>query len=93
MAHLSPELVQSRLNEFGKLDLIDDIIRQRGKDTDQVPILGYPKYENSSSEYESFTGKDLDRMVDEACRTLIQNGLKVVSCLYRTWRTHVDSIL
>lgn len=79
MAHLSPQLVEERINKFGKLYLIDEIIRRRAQDEEQVPILGYPKYEDNAAVYEFFTGKDLDRMVDAACRALVAEGFKVVS--------------
>jgi hypothetical protein len=79
MAHINQQLVEERLNKFGKLHLIDDIIRRRAQDEEQVPILGYPRYEDSAAEYEFFTGKDLDRMVDAACRALIKDGFKIVS--------------
>ncbi|KAI1500483.1 hypothetical protein F5X99DRAFT_236607 [Biscogniauxia marginata] len=79
MANISVEVVEDRIRKFGKLWMIDDLIRERAKDEVQVPILGYPKYDDSASEYEFFTGKDLDRMVDEACRVLVKMGLEVNS--------------
>ncbi|KAI0377293.1 acetyl-CoA synthetase-like protein [Hypomontagnella monticulosa] len=79
MSNISAEVVQERTNKFGKLWTIDDLIRERGKDEEQVPILGYPRYDHDAAEYEYFTGKDLDRMVDEACHALVQAGLKVDS--------------
>jgi hypothetical protein len=79
MSYVTPELVEERLERFGRLSLIDDIIRRRAQDEEQVPILGYPRYEDNAAEYEYFTGKDLDRMVDAACRALVEDGFKVVS--------------
>ncbi|KAI0597659.1 hypothetical protein F4775DRAFT_602084 [Biscogniauxia sp. FL1348] len=79
MASISTEVVEERIRQFGRLWMIDDLIRERARDEVQVPILGYPKYEDSASEYEFFTGKDLDRMVDEACRALVNMGLEVNS--------------
>ncbi|XXH03342.1 hypothetical protein Hte_009740 [Hypoxylon texense] len=79
MANVSAELVQERIDRFGKLWMIDDLIRERGRDEDQVPILGYPKHDHDATEYEYFTGRDLDRMVDEACRALMRAGLEVNS--------------
>ncbi len=58
--------------------MLDDLIRERGRDEEQVPILGYPRTKSTASDYEFFTGKDLDRMVDEACRALVKKGLKPV---------------
>ncbi|KAI8966650.1 acetyl-CoA synthetase-like protein [Daldinia sp. FL1419] len=79
MANITPQAVEERTNKYGKLWMIDDLIRERAKDAEQVPILGYPKYSYSAAEYEYFTGKDLDRMVDDACRALVQAGLGVNS--------------
>ncbi|KAI5928373.1 hypothetical protein F4810DRAFT_643318 [Camillea tinctor] len=79
MANISTEVVEDRIRQFGRLWMMDDIIRERARDEVQVPILGYPKYDDSASEYEFFTGKDLDRMVDEACRVLVKMGLEVNS--------------
>ncbi|KAI0164556.1 acetyl-CoA synthetase-like protein [Hypoxylon sp. FL1284] len=79
MAGLSPELVEERVGKFGKLWMIDDLIRVRGEDEEQVPILAYPRHDHDAAEYEYFTGSDLDRMVDETCRILIRAGLQVNS--------------
>ncbi|KAI1767333.1 acetyl-CoA synthetase-like protein [Hypoxylon sp. FL1150] len=79
MANVSAELVEERISKFGKLWMIDDLIRVRGKDEDQVPILGYPRHDHNAAEYEYFTGRDLDRMVDETCRVLVRAGLQVNS--------------
>ncbi|KAI1084936.1 acetyl-CoA synthetase-like protein [Whalleya microplaca] len=79
MANISPGLVEERLLNFGKLWMIDDLVRVRAKDENQAPILGYPRYDDNAADYEYFTGKDLDRMVDEACRVLVQAGLGVNS--------------
>ncbi|KAI1372870.1 acetyl-CoA synthetase-like protein [Hypoxylon crocopeplum] len=79
MANISPEVVEERTRQFGKLWMIDDLIRVRGRDEQQAPILGYPKYDHDAAEYEYFTGKDLDRMVDEVCRVLLRAGLEVNS--------------
>ncbi|KAI1416078.1 acetyl-CoA synthetase-like protein [Hypoxylon sp. FL1857] len=79
MANISPEVVEERIAKFGKLWMIDDLIRERGKDVEQLPILGYPRYDHDAAEYEYFTGRDLDRMVDEACRALVRAGLEVNS--------------
>lgn len=82
MANISSDVVEERINKFGKLWMIDDLIRVRGQDKEQLPILGYPKHDHDAAEYEYFTGKDLDRMVDEACRVLVRAGLEVNS--YKT---------
>ncbi len=79
MSKITPQLVEERIQRFGKLYMIDDLIRVRANDEEQVPILGYPRYKDSAAEYEFFTGKDLDRMVDEACRAFVKSGFEVVS--------------
>ncbi|KAI1268286.1 acetyl-CoA synthetase-like protein [Xylariaceae sp. FL1019] len=79
MANISTEVVEDRIRQFGKLWMVDDLIRERGKDEIQVPILGYPRYKDSAADYELFTGKELDRMVDEACRALVKAGLEMNS--------------
>ncbi|KAI8952327.1 acetyl-CoA synthetase-like protein [Xylaria longipes] len=79
MANISAEVVEDRIRQFGKPWMIDDLIRVRGKDEVQVPILGYPRYKDRATDYELFTGKELDRMVDETCHVLMKAGLEVNS--------------
>ncbi|KAI1389370.1 acetyl-CoA synthetase-like protein [Hypoxylon trugodes] len=79
MSNISADVVKERTDRFGKLWMIDDLIRERGRDEEQAPILGYPRYDHDAAEYEYFTGKDLDRMVDEACRALVRAGIEVNS--------------
>ncbi|KAI0526483.1 putative NRPS-like enzyme [Xylaria bambusicola] len=79
MANISAEVVEERIRQYGRPLMIDDLIRERAKDEHQVPILGYPRYKDKPTDYELFTGKDLDRMVDEACRVLMKAGLEMNS--------------
>ncbi|KAI0533409.1 putative NRPS-like enzyme [Xylaria digitata] len=79
MANISAEVIEERIRQFGKPWMIDDLIRERAKDEVQVPILGYPRYKDKATDYELFTGKELDRMVDEACRVLMKAGLEMNS--------------
>ncbi|KAI1306328.1 acetyl-CoA synthetase-like protein [Xylaria venustula] len=79
MANISSEVVEERIRQFGRPLMIDDLIRERGKDQHQVPILGYPKYKDKATDYELFTGKDVDRMVDETCRVLMRAGIEMNS--------------
>ncbi|KAH8650872.1 hypothetical protein BGZ60DRAFT_462084 [Tricladium varicosporioides] len=76
MSHLSQEYVRNLYNTFGELKVLDDIIRHRAADADQVPILGYPRFENSVDDYEHFTGKQLDQFIDAAVKKYISAGLK-----------------
>ncbi|KAF2970604.1 hypothetical protein GQX73_g2976 [Xylaria multiplex] len=79
MANISAEVIEERVRQFGKPWMLDDLIRERAKDEIQVPILGYPRYKDKATDYELFTGKELDRMVDEACRVLMKAGLEMNS--------------
>ncbi|KAK8002446.1 hypothetical protein PG989_002165, partial [Apiospora arundinis] len=82
MTTISAEVVEARIKKYGKLWIIDDLIRVRAQDEVQSPVLGYPRYQSKPTDYEYFTGKDLDRMVDETCHLLVRDGLKVNS--YKT---------
>ncbi|KAI1425982.1 acetyl-CoA synthetase-like protein [Xylaria sp. FL1777] len=79
MSNISAEVVEGHIRQFGRPLMIDDLIRERAKDEVQVPILGYPRYKDKATDYELFTGKDLDRMVDETCRVLMKAGLEMNS--------------
>ncbi|KAI0115955.1 acetyl-CoA synthetase-like protein [Nemania sp. FL0031] len=79
MANISADVIESRTREYGKPWMIDDLIRVRAQDEVQVPILGYPRYKDKAGDYELFTGKELDRMIDETCRVLVKAGLEVNS--------------
>ncbi|KAH8433380.1 uncharacterized protein LDX57_011014 [Aspergillus melleus] len=62
---------------FGRLHILDDLIRLRAEDIVQHPILAYPKPSNNdSASYEYFTGQDLDCMIDQAVCTLMDCGFK-----------------
>lgn len=78
MAHLTKEHVHELYDTFGELRVLDDILHYRAADDPPVPILGYPKSEDTVSEYESFTGKELDQLVDGAVKHFLESGLKPV---------------
>ncbi|KAE8333985.1 hypothetical protein BDV39DRAFT_3315 [Aspergillus sergii] len=62
---------------FGRLHVLDDLIRLRAADPVQLPILAYPKpSSDDATSYEYFTGQDLDCMVDQTVSTLIDCGFK-----------------
>jgi hypothetical protein len=65
------------VQRFGRLNILDDLIRLRATDVEQVPILAYPK--PSQDGYEYFTGEDLDCMVDQAVCALMELGIRPVS--------------
>ncbi|KAE8381139.1 hypothetical protein BDV26DRAFT_255812 [Aspergillus bertholletiae] len=62
---------------FGRLHVLDDLIRLRAADPVQLPILAYPQPSNDeTTSYEYFTGQDLDCMVDQTVSTLMDCGFK-----------------
>lgn len=82
MSHLSHEHFQRLYEEFGELKVLDDIIRHRAADDPPVPILGYPRFEHSVDDYELFTGKKLDILVDAAVKYFIASGFEPVHGTY-----------
>lgn len=78
MAPLSHQSVQALYDQFGELKVLDDVIQHRAADEIQVPILGYPRFEQSVDDYELFTGKQLSHFIDMAAEKLITLGLKPV---------------
>lgn len=74
----TPEQLVER---FGRLQVFDDLLRLRAADATQHPILAYPISENDAGSYEYFTGQDLDGLVDQAVRFLMEHGFSPVSLL------------
>lgn len=64
--------------DLGEITLIDDLFRLRAKDKVQKPLIAFPKSERSVSDFEYFTGRDLDRFVEHAARHYLGLGLKLV---------------
>lgn len=60
----------------------DEVIRSRALDEDQVPLIAYPKSKLGITDYEFFTGKELDRLVDGAAKALINSGLRSLVRLF-----------
>lgn len=79
MAQTTTEYVSNLWKQFGRPYVIDDLIRLRAADKEQVPILAYPKSEDSPVDYEHFTGQSLDRFIDHAAKLLLARGFKAVS--------------
>ena len=72
-----------------KIYTFDQLIRQRAVDTDQTPLLAYPKSRLGVTDYELITGKQLDRLVDGAAHALIQVGIvPVVSYIFLGRESH-----
>lgn len=59
--------------------ILDDLMRARALDDEQVPLLSFPKSERGVTDYEHFCGKDLDRFIDFAAKYYITKGLEPVS--------------
>lgn len=60
------------------LKTLDDLIRRRAEEDTQIPIIAYPKSAQGVTDYEYFTGRDIDRLVDGAAKSLITCGLEPV---------------
>lgn len=60
----------SRNTHVEEEDLIifDDLLRLRAADKTQVPLLCFPRSERGSVDYDEFTGRDIDRFVDQAAK-------------------------
>ncbi len=58
--------------------LSDDLLRLRAADKTQVPLLCFPKSERGTADYEEFTGRDIDRFVDQAAKYYLRCGLHPV---------------
>ncbi|KAJ5399462.1 hypothetical protein N7465_009951, partial [Penicillium sp. CMV-2018d] len=64
------------VQEFGSLQVLDDLIRLRAADVVQYPILAYPRFHNDAASYEYYTGKQLDAMINQAVIMLMDDGFK-----------------
>ena len=58
--------------------LSDDLIRLRAADNKQMPLLCFPKSKRGTVDYEKFTGRDIDRFVDQAAKYYMRCGLRPV---------------
>jgi hypothetical protein len=52
----------------------EQLLRQRTVDSDQTPLLAYPKTRLRVSDYELVTGATLNRFVDGAAKALLESG-------------------
>lgn len=77
MSHLSQAHVQYLYQQFGELKVLDDIIRHRAADDPPAPILAYPRA-GTVADYEYFTGRDLDQLIDGAAKRYLSLGLSPV---------------
>lgn len=56
----------------------DDVILERARDEDQVPLIAYPKTRLGITDYELIDGKLLNRLVDRAAKAFIKAGVQPV---------------
>lgn len=64
---------------LGEFLLLDDLFRLRAADPVQVPLLGFPKSEKGTKDFELLTGQDLNRFVDRAAKHYVESELHTVS--------------
>lgn len=69
----------SLTQQFGRLHILDDLIRLRAADVTQYPILAYPRSDKDAASYEYYTGRDLDDMIDQAVIMLMDDGFHPVT--------------
>ncbi|CAI7655118.1 unnamed protein product [Penicillium glandicola] len=72
----SSSTVNLLVQEFGSLQVLDDLIRLRAADVFQCPILAYPRFDNDAASYDYYTGKQLDAMINQAVIMLMDDGFK-----------------
>lgn len=78
---------EDKIEKFGRLHVLDDLIRLRAADATQLTILAYPTSDNDGGSYEYFTGQDLDQLVDQAVQVLVGYGFTSVRAVtYPTMR-------
>lgn len=64
---------------LGDFIIIDDLFKARANDRIQKPLLAFPRSERGVSDFELFSGQDLDRFVEHAAKYYLQAGLRTVS--------------
>lgn len=69
------------IEKFGRLHVLDDLIRLRAADFIQYPILAYPTSEKDAASYTYYNGRDLDAMTDQAVAALMNDGFQPVRIL------------
>ena len=79
----NPSSPEQLVKRFGRLHVLDDLLRLRAADAVQEPILAYPATDRDAGSYEYFTGRDLDSMVDQAVQILLDYGFKPVGFIWR----------
>ncbi|OGE50018.1 hypothetical protein PENARI_c018G06942 [Penicillium arizonense] len=62
------------IQEFGPLQVLDDLIHLRAADSVQYPILAYPRSVSDAAPFDYYTGQDLDDMINHTVTSLIDDG-------------------
>ncbi|KAL8663293.1 MAG: hypothetical protein Q9168_008120 [Polycauliona sp. 1 TL-2023] len=62
---------------LGDFTLLDDLFKIRAKDRIQKPLIAFPKSHRGISDFEYFTGRDLDRYVENAAGHYLGMELKL----------------
>ena len=57
---------------------VDDLVRARAADKDQIPLIYFPRSERAVTDFDGFNGKDIDRMVDHVAKRYMKTGVKPV---------------
>ena len=70
---------------LGDFVLLDDLFRLRAADPVQVSLLGFPKSEKGTKDFECLTGQDLNRFVDRAAKHYKESELQAVSFSLLIW--------
>ena len=76
---MSPGGTGAPVHRGPPLLILDDLIRARALDDEQVPLLSFPKSDHGVTDYKHFCGKDLDSIIDLATKYYITQGLEPVS--------------
>lgn len=81
----SPTPIPSRVAPPGahhapavNLKIFDELLLERAADSDQVPLIAYPKTKHGVDDYELFNGAQLNRLVDGAVKVLLAEGVESV---------------
>jgi hypothetical protein len=67
----------------------DQLLQQRAVNSDQTPLIAYPKTRFGVSDYELVAGATLNRFVDGAAKALLDSGFPPVVKFHqnKTWLT------
>lgn len=59
--------------------VLDNLLRLKAADKTQMPLLCFPNTERGIIDYEEFSGRDIDRFVDQAAKYFMKCDLQPVS--------------